>query len=338
MHSIHSTTKMISAQEECVQYNIIPREVSLVGRDTTWEELCNRMMKILWSDTDILLPQIDDDSYHNIITNLIPIVGVDIRYALTLTNFIDSIVGTIIKTSSTSICDKLKGYKFYDKLDLYLMIQSVSEKTHEIVYKTQFDAIVPADMKDSYTERIQKLLIPISTILTKETGVLLGTLIESIIIPLVFCIINDFRDVIQTDSKIANEILTTIVSANRFILKDELTHILGGINFIKHIELYSNIKILDQLDEMMNRINIVASNLIDESVYESQKERYNQIKNDLISITYNQLKQSNKNVSIDQYINLPFISSAIPSLEGFFHGTFTSYSNYNKDSKFDATI
>jgi len=318
---------MTIAKEECVQYNL--KEIVDIASNSYYSYSVSRAGKIVWFESDVILPLIDVDSYHLMINKIITNLKLDIRYAITLTNLIDSIVGGILEESSKFMADQLKGCSFYDQLRLYLTYQEASELTHQIVYKKQFNALVPHQDRDKYINSVRELLHPLTNVLNHHTGVLLATLIESILIPLIFSVIDEFRDLPSTMhlDKLTKEILAMVIAANKFIFRDELTHIEVGLHFIRDLKHYALKNPLNELDKMLNLVDQVATDFIVNCVDSSALDKiqlYMDRKNTLIEIIKNKLLNLD-NITMNNYLELPFIRADKPSLEGFFRGSYTSY-------------
>jgi len=312
--------------------SINPKEIShLIASGSKWENIVTRMIIIAWSPSDVIPPFVGGDNHHSVVSKMICDRGVDIRYALTLTNFIDSIVGEILDNSTKTLAKSLSGMPFYNYIRLFLSHQESSEIVHQIVYKLQFEYLVPEDVKDQYSEKIINLLKPLSRPMPDETAIIMSLLIEAILIPIVFSIINDFRDLDSylTDES-TNQLITMVLSANKLILRDELTHVIGGITLIQDLERYGCLSLSKGLECHLGVVGSIADNMINSCVAPSNRKKYIDVKNNLVLLVKAQLQ--GKYTSISDYQNLSFISASLPSIDGFFHGTATSYLNGSKEN------
>jgi hypothetical protein len=117
------------------------------------------------------------------------------------------------------------------------------------------------------------------------------------------------------------QIINTVLSANRLILRDEMLHVSGGSELIQE---FRRRKLIDakMISEALSLVDSVVKTMI-EAVDDA--DRSYPVLQAMNCITF--AAMYGRKFSYDEYPCLSFVKAMIPSIDGFFRGSVTSYLN-----------
>lgn len=287
-----------------------------------WEKMTSKMVQVVWHYNDVSIPFRDHDCYDSFSQSM-----PGLKLMLGVTNLIDSLVDDIIESDIKTAVSTLSAHPSYSDISLYLALQDAAEIVHKRVYKTQFDLVVSPQERNEMNAKARSILNPLVEIADNASPpecLLLCVVIEGLLIPTVFSFINDLKDInIDNMDVLAKQIITTILAANRLILRDEMLHISGGSELVRQLVSIGLISYGD-IDNMISKVCGVVHDLID-NLSLINDERYNQILSDMIEVLHKSLRGFQ--VEFGDYNSLSFVKAMIPSIDGFFKGSVTSYLN-----------
>lgn len=299
-------------------------EVRVKDEHPFWTKLGIEIARVVWRHEDIIEPYLENNTYYKVFDS-------DDRFKsmkvlLGITNLIDSLVGEIIDDGVTESAKSLSKLPYYSDIQFYLKHQAASEIIHKKVYNKQFILFIEPSQRDTINQKATELLQPLVTAAegcdTSVKQLMLCFTIESILIPVIFNYINDLKTIVDseaTSDNIAKQILTTIYSANRLILRDEMLHVSGGGGIISELSKLNLIKRSD-IDEAITVVKTVVVNIMKE-INSTRQDVFEALECVTYGIFYG------KYINYDQFPCLSFIKATFPSIDGFFKGSVTSYIN-----------
>ena len=325
-------------------------------RTNLMKEKVKDMMRNVWHDDDVQPPAIDSESkYVDIISEFSRRLGYNLSHVLSLLNAVDFAVSSLIDYSTNIVISNMSNKPTYDDIKLFALHQAASEIIHQKVYTTQFNLLTKSEEREELNRRALELLQPLADLALDQSStekygtkahklnVLLCTSIECVIIPLVFNIINDFKEIEinyhekDKDHILANEVIQVVLTANRFILRDEMDHVSGGCILINEM-----MKEDITIEDVHRVIDYVKRVLINCLPYMIHSDNDNSMKKSLAvmdimaNIFLDVLK--GKEVHFDQYPELSMIKATIPTIDGFFYGIVTAYMTGNSEYKSQPVI
>lgn len=301
------------------------RETPIVEPSEIWERITKQMVQVVWHYSDVIIPNRPKDVSEYFNEGQMSVL----KRSLGITNLIDSLVGDLIDEGIVDASRAISSSPNYDDIRLYLSLQSASEIVHQKVYKLQFDLVTHPSERDALNERckdILRSLVEFSKNCCSSDLLILCVCIECMIIPVVFKIINDTKSVDLSNYPLqVQNVVTTILAANRLILRDELIHVSGGSELIRQLMNMGLIK-RSRIQETIQFVSELLKNIVS---FITQADYDKQLLSEIEVMI--QCVMTGRSIPFNDLPTLTFVKATMPSIDGFFRGSVTSYLNSSNE-------
>ena len=308
------------------------RETPITEASEIWEEITKKMVQVVWHYGDVIVPNRPRDVSEYFNEGQMSVL----KKSLGITNLIDSLVGDLIDNGVEDAARALSNLPNYDDIRLYLSLQSASEIVHQKVYKLQFDLVTHPSERHELNDRCKEILQPLVDFTKDRCGadlLILCVSIECMIIPVVFKIINDTKSVDLSNYPLqVQNVVTTILATNRLILRDELLHVSGGSELIRQLQKLGIIR-RSRIQETIQFVSELLRNIVSFLTHSGHDD---QLLSEIEVMV--QCVMAGRSIPFNDLTTLTFVKATMPSIDGFFRGSVTSYLNSSNEIVVDPVI